>query len=559
MSSISGGGRIHALIRAQEKAQRPRLLAAAICAVVVSVGAVVLLGLSGWFLTAAALAGLSGVLVASTFNYMIPSAMIRLLAILRTAGRYGERVTGHDAALNALAALRPQLFAGLASAPVSHSLSLGSGEASARLMQDVDAIQNRFVRLSAPWGAATAVLAGLAMCAFAGWATALLVALITLAGMVVAALIGRAISEQAGHAVQVAAGDLKNEMSALVAASPELRAYAMTDWAIAKLDVQGRAYDDANARLARSGAAIMLSQALFTALAVIAVFLTAAGGHPALLALAILGSVASIDAASTLMNAIRQNGAVKAASQRLDELMGPIQNHAEGSARPLAVNIEISDLPALSTRHRLAITGPSGAGKTTLAERMMRLRPVIEGELKLGGMDVSHVSDAQARALFTYASQHPYFISGTVAENLRLAAPQASDEQLWSALEDAHIAERFRQNPSGLNTPLGENASILSGGERRRLGLARAYLRPAPFIILDEPTEGLDAATEALVIEKLANRLKTHCQGLILISHRPAPMALCNRYALVEGLQPDGRVSVRAIVPQGPSEQTLAV
>ncbi len=542
--------RIQKLIRQQEAAQRPRLMAAAACAVVVSVGAIVLLGLSGWFLTASALAGLGGVLVAKAFNYMIPSAMIRLLAIIRTAGRYGERITGHDAALNALAALRPQLFEGLARAPVSHSLSLSSGEASARLMQDVDAVQNRFVRLSAPWGAATAVLAGLILCAFAGWDTALAVMVLTLAGMGVAALIGRKLSARAGREVQTRAGALKNEMSALVAAAPELRAYAMTDWACNAIAAKADAYDHATERLTRSGAAIMASQVVFMALAVCAVYLTSIGGHPALTALAMLGAVASIDAAGTLMTAIRQNGSVQAATQRLDELLG--EETLETSGIPLAAQICINGLSTITPRHRLGIIGASGAGKTTLIERLMLLRPAMEGEVTLGGQDLTKLTPLRARALFAYAPQQAQFISGTVAENLRLAAPKATDHQLWTALEDACIAERFRNSPLGLKTPLGENAALLSGGERRRLGLARAYLRAAPFLILDEPTEGLDAALEEQVIQRLDARLKANGQGLILVSHRPAPLTLCPLKASVSGLKHDGRVDIAPLQNIGP-------
>ncbi|MFN4186303.1 MAG: amino acid ABC transporter ATP-binding/permease protein, partial [Hyphomonas sp.] len=118
---------------------------------VVAVAATCLLGLSGWFITGAAIAGVAGSAAVQAFNYMMPSATIRLLAILRTGARYIERVAGHEAALKALARLRPQLFDALAAAPPAQALALSSGEASARLVQDVDAVQTLFVRLSAPW------------------------------------------------------------------------------------------------------------------------------------------------------------------------------------------------------------------------------------------------------------------------------------------------------------------------------------------------------------------------------------------------------------------------
>ncbi|MEC8534219.1 MAG: amino acid ABC transporter ATP-binding/permease protein, partial [Pseudomonadota bacterium] len=169
--------RIGALIAAQRRAQRLRLRIAATTGAIVAVAATCLLGLSGWFITSAALAGIAGSAAVQAFNYMVPSATIRLLAILRTGARYIERVSGHEAALKALARLRPQLFDALASAPPSRALALASGEASARLVQDVDAVQTLFVRLSAPWAlgagaASAALLAGLA----SPWAGALLLA-----------------------------------------------------------------------------------------------------------------------------------------------------------------------------------------------------------------------------------------------------------------------------------------------------------------------------------------------------------------------------------------------
>lgn len=548
---------IHALIRAQEKAERPRLLAAALCAVVVSVGAVVLLGLSGWFLTASALAGMGGVLVAKAFNYMIPSAMIRLTAILRTAGRYGERITSHDAALYALAALRPKLFSALSRAPVAHSLSLSSGEASARLMQDVDAIQNRFVRLSAPWGAGAATLTGLILCAIAGWQTAAVVAACIAAGMACAALIGQRLSRPAGQQVQQAAGRLKDELSSLMAAAPELRAYGMTAWAQDRLAAQAAPYDAAQYKLATSGAWIMASQALFTALAVTGVFVTAAGGHPAPTAMAFLGAVAAIEASGTLMTAIRQNGAVEGATRRLNQLIGQATGTPSAS-QPLAPRVSITGLPPLSTRARLGLVGRSGAGKTTLIERLMHLRAPLRGEASLGGVDVAELSPLAARAMFAYAPQQPQMLTGTVAENLRLAAPKASDAELWAALEDACIAERIRASGLGLKMPLYDNGISLSGGERRRLGLARAYLRHAPFLVLDEPTEGLDADTEAEVLRRLERHLSMTGQGLIMISHRRCPLALCHTTAEVTGMGTDGRVLLRPLLSQGPSKQAQA-
>ena len=538
--SIAGVVRLKALIRAQERRQGMRLLAASVCAALVSAAAVLLLGVSGWFITASALAGLAGPIVAHSFNFMVPSALIRFLAIARTGGRYGERITGHDAALRALAALRPQLFEGVARGPATIALTLAGGEASSRMVQDVDAIQNRFVRLSAPWGAGAGMAAGIGLALLTGWKTALAIAVASALGVLGAALVGRRTAEPAGRAVQAATGALKTEFAALAAAAPELQAYGVKPWAVARLGERGADLERAAERLASAGGWIMLTQSGAMALAVLGVMVSAEAASPPLVALAVLAAVVTVESAGALLAAFRHNGAVEAAVERLGELLEAQPVPSSGVVAP-----EIILLSAglrLAPPQRLAITGPSGAGKTTLIERWMHLRTPLPGETSLGGVDAAEISAEAARALFAYAPQQAVLLAGTVRENLQLALPTADDETLWLALEDADLADRIRAAPAGLNAALGENGARLSGGERRRLGLARAYLRPAPWLVLDEPTEGLDPITEARVLERLTHRLARTEQGLILISHRPAPLALCDQHLTTAGLAPSGVV-----------------
>jgi ATP-binding cassette subfamily C protein CydC len=530
------------MIRAQERAQFPRLLAASVTGALVSAGAVALLGVSGWFITAAALAGAAGPAAAHVFNYLVPSAVIRFLAIVRTASRYGERVTGHEAALKALAALRPQLFDGLARGPTTRALSLAGGEASARLVQDVDAVQDRFVRLSAPWSAGAGLLMGMVMASLAGWRAALAVALSALVSVALGVVLGRRLAEPAGR-LQEAMGDFKTDFAAMSAAAPELQAYGMKDWAVDRLARQGGAVEAAAEALARAGGWLMAGQTLSMALGVMGAALAGGSASPALTALAMLAAVATVESAGNLLNALRQNGAVAVAVQRLGELLDGEAPIATSAAEP-ALRLSSADL-RLAPPQRLAVVGRSGAGKTTLIERMMHLRAPVPGEVAFADVDSAGLSPDTVRSLFAYAPQQAVLMAGTVRENLRLAAPSADDDQLWAVLEDAGLTDRIRAAPGGLDAPLGENGARLSGGERRRLGLARAYLRPAPWLVLDEPTEGLDAATEAKVLDRLAQRLQRTGQGLILVSHRPAPLALCDQTLTVSGIAPDGHVQAR--------------
>ena len=540
----TGAQRLKTLIRQQEKAQAYPLLAASLTAALVTAAAVLLLGLSGWFITSAAMAGLAGPLVAKAFNYLIPSSLIRLLAIIRTTSRYGERMTGHRAALKALAALRPQVFAQLTRAPVSQSLSLSSGEASSRLMQDMDAIQNHFVRRSAPWGAVSGLVAGLCMAMIAGWQVAVVVLIAALMGMALSALIAHRWARPAAHGLQAASGALKAEFSALSAAAPELQAYGARDWAIKQIDQKGQALDSANRRLAHAGSWMMIAQAAALSVALIGVILTGPIASAPLMALALLAAVTTLEGASALLNALRQAGSVQAAVERLGDLL-PEAALVENQGQPLEPSIYLDQCDlSVSPPQRLAIHGRSGAGKTTLIERLMHLRPAIVGEAHLGGVDLASLGPDQCRSLFAYAPQQPILLAGTVRANLRLAKLDASDEEMWQALETADLSERIARFPKGLDSLLGENGARLSGGERRRLGLARAYLRPAPWLVLDEPTEGLDAVTEARVLVRLQQHLHRSQQGLILVSHRPGPLEMCHYRLEISDRDASGRVNI---------------
>lgn len=545
ITPTNGAQKLKALIRQQEKAQGPSLLAASVTASLVAAAAVILLGLSGWFITAAALAGIAGPAAAKTFNYLIPSALIRLLAIIRTASRYGERMTGHRAALKALAVLRPRIFKGLTQSSVRDSLALSSGEASARLMQDVDAIQNHFVRRSAPWGALSALAAGLTMAALAGWPVALVILMTSLLGMGLSALIAHYLAKPASRAIQEASGALKSEFAALSAAAPELQAYGARDWAIGRIDTSGQALDEAARELARVGSLMQCAQSLALSIAIAGVVLTGPISTPPLMALALLAAVTTIEGAGALMNALRQAGGVEAAVERLGELMPAT---APQATQPSSISPNIN-LPAfgltLHAPQRLAISGRSGSGKTTLVERWMHLRPVISDEVQLGGLDLAQISPEAARSLFAYAPQQPMLLAGTVRSNLMLAHPQATEHDLWHALETADLADRVRRLPKGLDTRLGENGARLSGGEKRRLGLARTYLRPAPWLVLDEPTEGLDALTEARVLVRLEQHLNRSRQGLIVISHRTGPIEMCSHQIMVSSISPTGRICIQ--------------
>ncbi len=542
-------GRVGALIAGQRKAQRQRLAVSAVAGSVLAAASVGLLGISGWFIAGAALAGGAGASAAHAFNYLTPSAVIRLLAILRTGARYAERVSGHDAALHALARLRPEVFASFATGRPGAVLRVSAGEVSSRLVQDIDALQILFIRLSAPWalGTGATVAAGLA------WLAHPVAGLTTVAFMAAAAvangLLGRRLAGPAGREIQHMGGAFRARLAALEAAAPELKAYGLAAWAVHEVETAADPLDRATVRLNEAGGWMAASQAAITGLATAAAVLAAHGASTPMVALAALSAVTGVEAAGALAAAFRQGGSAQEAVERLEQLTPEPARVSGAHPRDAGLTTGLTG-ETLTPPARLAIVGPSGGGKTTLIERLIGLREPVPHEWRLGDVDLPDLAPGAASPLFAYAAQDVRLLDGSVRDNLRLAAAEAPDELLWAALEDAALAERIRAAPHGLDMAVGSNGLKLSGGERRRLGLARAYLRPAPWLVLDEPTEGLDAATEARVLERLDRRLRDQGQGLILISHRLAPVRLCQRVIRIEQTAASGpaRTAGRFIV-----------
>jgi ATP-binding cassette subfamily C protein CydC len=199
--------------------------------------------------------------------------------------------------------------------------------------------------------------------------------------------------------------------------------------------------------------------------------------------------------------------------------------------------VDVRDRPAIALARpfaRLAsgsvvgITGPSGSGKTTMIERLVGLRVTPEAQIAVDGADITTIDRVTLGRCFAYAPQAAAPLAGTVREYLTLArGPNVEEAALWSALNDAALDKRVRRLPAGLDSWIGEGGDTLSDDENRRLGLARAYLGAQPWLLLDEPTAGLDVATEALIVARLRDRLLRTGQGALLVSEHEVVLAIC--------------------------------
>ncbi|MEG3159304.1 ATP-binding cassette domain-containing protein [Sphingomonas sp. LB2R24] len=520
-----------ALITDERRRQRRGLLRASSYVAIVAMASVLLLGLSGWFITAAAVAGLAGPIAAQGFNYMLPSAGIRLLAILRTAGRYGERLASHDAAFGALARIRPALFLGLTRGPVDQALALTQGEATARIVQDVNVVEAQFVRLSAVPGMIAALASGLFLCALGGWRPALALVLCLAGLLMIATALARRL-EGPGRDVQRASGALKEAFAGMADAAAELRCYGIEAKALAAVD--GCSLRLAAAQRAQAGVAgwFEFIQAVALGVAGLAVLLLAAPAGAPIAALCALAAVMTIDAAGPVLRSLAQRSAVREAVARLDHLLPAAVEPDAAIASVTAPSIVLLGA-CLSAGTRVALVGASGTGKTTLVESLLGLRSVEPRTAFIDGADIVGIPLAIRRATFGWAPQDAALLSGTIRDTLALGDPLAEDAAMWAVLADVALTDVIQAMPNGLDSWIGGHGVRLSGGERRRLSLALAYLAKVPWLLLDEPTEGLDTATERRVADHLSVRLARTGQGLIMVSHRPAMVALCDQQLAV--------------------------
>jgi ATP-binding cassette subfamily C protein CydC len=526
----------------------PRRLAlgAALAALTVLMG-MGLLGLAGWFITATALAGVHAA-TAIGFDVFMPSAGIRLLALGRTASRYGERLVSHDATFAVLATLRERLFRGWARPDAARQLLARPSRLLFRLTADIDALESCYLRLLLPAGAAlgAALLAGLMLGAMRPWMGAWLSCWLIVAGWGIALRVAR----RAGPASVARA----QAMEALRARSADLVA-GQTELAMAgRLEAQREMLAAADRHLARadlalnrletaSGAAYGMAGTLTPVAVLLAVGVLAAEGAigaPAA-ALALLVALTATEPFAALRRGALEAGRTLLAARRLAPRMAApaAASHSDslaldGAAAALqwtAVTAAhpgngIPALHAISLRlaagERVAVLGPSGAGKSTLLA-------VAAGELapQAGALRM------QARSLLT---QRTELFQDSLRDNLRLADPAADDARLWTVLRAAGLDDDTRGMAGGLDTALGEGGLGLSGGQSRRLALARLLLRDVAIWLLDEPTEALDTATAHDVLQRL--RTQAGARTLLIATHLRREAALADRLLCME----EGRI-----------------
>ncbi|MBT0994680.1 thiol reductant ABC exporter subunit CydC [Cellulomonas sp. DKR-3] len=526
---------------------------------------------------AVALAAVSAWLIARAsqmppvLTLSVATVAVRAFGIGRGVLRYVERLVSHDLALSGMTTLRATLYTRLAAGRGGAVLTLRRGDLLARVGADVDAVGDLVVRGLLP--AAVAALLGVAtvgaMAAFWPPAAVALALCLLLAGVVAPALAGRAArtSEERGARARADVG--AEALALLDDAGPLTVAGRVPEHLAALRAADSRARDAVDAGAGPAALAAGLGQ-LAVGAAVLAALVTgvpAVGAgllDPVLLAVVVLTPLAAFEATSVLPQAAVQVHRSRAAAARILALLddagpgdaGLDDASSDGPARdPAARELPATDLPAavltapggtaalvaedlavgwpgapplvrgldleLRAGRTVAVVGPSGSGKTTLLLTLAGLLPPRGGRLELDGEALTggRALD-RAGARLTLTAEDAHVFGTTVLENLRVARGDVTPDEARAALVLVGLGPWLDAQPGGLATLLGPDGRTLSGGERRRLLLARALLSPAPLLLLDEPTEHLDTAGADAALRALQQAARTGSRGVLVVTHR---------------------------------------
>ncbi|MFD5039621.1 thiol reductant ABC exporter subunit CydD [Streptomyces sp. NPDC058377] len=547
------GGRVLARVREAAGSQRGKLGLALLLGSLAVGSSVGLMAVSGWLISRASEQP-------PILYLMVAVTATRAFGMGRAVFRYAERLVSHDAVLRMLADLRVAVYRGLERIAPAGLRTARRGDLLSRLVSDVDALQDYWLRWLLP--AATALLVGTGAAAFTGWllpeAGAVLAAGLLLAGVGVPWLSG-VCARRAERRLAPARAALAVRVADLLGGTAELTVAG----ALPARKEEVRAADGVLTRIAsRAATATALGGGLSALVCGLTVVGAAIVALPAVadgrlagveLAVVVLTPLAAFEAVTGLPLAVQYRQRVRRSAERVYEVLDapvpvvePVEP-AEAPASPFPLDVrglsaryEGADRDALHsvdlTLHpgkRVAVVGPSGSGKTTLAQVLLRFLDAREGMYGLGGVEAASLDGDTVRTFVGLCAQDAHVFDSSIRENLRLARTDATDGQLRDALAAARLLDWAEALPDGLDTLVGEHGARLSGGQRQRLALARALLADFPVLVLDEPAEHLDLATaDALTEDLLA---ATEGRTTVLITHRLAGIEAVDEVLVLDG------------------------
>lgn len=512
-----------------------------------------LLTLSGWFLSAAGIAGLT--IARETFNYMLPGAFVRGFAMGRTAGRWGERVVSHNATFKLLTDLRIFFFSKLAPLIPGRVSNLRDADLLNRLVADIDSMDHVYLRLISPMVVGTLGIAGLTavLCWFdmtLGLTLgAILLALLLCWPVLFYKLGKRNGAELTQHRAQlrIAALDWLQGYSELTLFGAETRYRTAIGEAQQRL-MRNQYF---NAHFSGLAQALLMLANGWTLVLMLWLAADGVGGNPPdpMIALVAFATMASVELLMPIAGAFQHLGQTLSSARRLNEVIlsepevpfpaEPVAHSGEFSIAYNNVTFRYPDSEKMALQNvnlfipagsRIAIVGQTGSGKSTLLQLINRYWDVQSGSIEIAGQPLTQWNESQLRQTLSVVSQRVDILNGSLRDNLLMASPQASDETISQVLNEVGLGNLLDHD--GLNAWLGDGGRQLSGGEKRRIGIARALLHDAPILLLDEPTEGLDKQTEQQIMQLFAN----HFAGktVVFITHRLVNLDQMDSICLIE-------------------------
>ncbi|MBD9703871.1 thiol reductant ABC exporter subunit CydD [Streptomyces sp. ID01-12c] len=573
---LGKGGGVLTRVRRMAAPRRGRLALALLLGSLALGSAVGLMATSGWLISRASQQP-------PVLYLMVAVTATRAFGIGRAVFRYSERLVSHDAVLRMLADTRVAVYRRLERLAPAGLRTIRRGDLLSRLVADVDALQDYWVRWLLPAGAAVTVSA--ASVGFTAWllpeAGAVLAAGLLAAGAGVPLVTG-AVARRAEHRLAPARGELATRVADLLTGTAELTVAG----ALSGRRAEARRADQDLTRIAsRAATATALGDGLTALVSGLTVAATAFLGAQAVvdgrlngvaMAVVVLTPLAAFEAVLGMPLAVQFRQRVRRSAERVYEVLDapdPVrepEESAEAPASPFPLRFEglgaryagqdrnaLTGLDlTLEEGRRIAVVGVSGAGKTTLTQVLLRFLDVREGVYTLGGVDARTLDGDAVRRLVGLCAQDAHLFDSSVRENLLLARKDAGEAELRDALARARLLDWADELPDGLDTLIGEHGARLSGGQRQRLALARALLADFPVLVLDEPAEHLDLPTaDALTADLLA---ATEGRTTLLITHRLAGLdAVDDVVVLAEGRVAQRGTYAELALVDGPLREML--
>jgi ATP-binding cassette subfamily C protein CydC len=541
------------------KPQLPLMLLGALLSVITILANISLLAVSGWFITLMAIGGATGI----TVNYFTPAAIIRFLAIVRTAGRYAERMLTHRATFNALASLRHYFYQQLEPLLPYYQMDLRSGDLLARLQQDIENLDNFYLRVLLP--IIVALISVPIVCyTLATFSTE--IAWLMLAALLIVAFIfpvisyvaslkdARKTSQLESHLTE----ELVNGMSAI----KTLLVYQVSTRFQRSIAHITQEYYGVRYRLIRINARLsaitflLIHLSALACLLILLPYLTSGEIDSKSLVAAILLILVSFETVNSMPLALQLLPQSLASAARLFAIIDKPKPANNGDQIAQQGDIYFDNLTfcypeqksasltninlSIKTGEKVAIIGASGAGKSTLINLLMGFWPTglalpsSKGKITLADTDLSLIESTSLRQEIALMSQQGHIFDASIADNLRLAKHDATLEEMRKACQSVNLLDFIDELPDGLQTWLGSTGIGLSGGQVQRLQIAQLLLRPASVLILDEPTKGLDRINEQTVMENVLAHVNQHNQSLLVITHKPLMLEKMDKIIVME-------------------------